>query len=43
MLEFLKKIENRGIKIARVNSILITKSINLELFTLILYGVGGPL
>ena len=35
-----KKIYNRGIKIARVNSILITKSINLQLFTLILYGVG---
>ena len=36
----LKKIENRGIKIARINSILITKSINLPLFTLILHGVG---
>ena len=33
MLEFLQKIENRGIKISRVNSILITKSINLLLFT----------
>ena len=40
MVEVLKKIENCGIKIARVNSILITKSINLQLFTLILYGVG---
>ena len=29
------KFENRGIKIARVNSILITKSINLQLITLI--------
>ena len=38
-----KKIENRGIKIARVNSILITKSINLKLFTLILYSIGSPL
>ena len=43
MVEFLRKFDNRGIKIARVNSILITKSINLESFTLILYGVGGPL
>ena len=33
------KFENRGIKIARVNSILTTKYINLQLFTLILYGV----
>ena len=32
MIEFLKKIDNRIIKIARVNSILITKSINLHLF-----------
>ena len=30
----------RGIKIARVNSIHITKYINLQLFTLILYGIG---
>ena len=34
MVEFLRKFENRGIKIAQVNSILITKSINLQLFTL---------
>ena len=40
MIEFLRKIENRCIKIARVNSILITKYINLQLFTLILYGLG---
>ena len=40
MIEFLRKFENRSIKIARVNSILITKSVNLQLFTLILYGVG---
>ena len=33
MLECLQKIENRGIKISRVNSILITKSINLLLIT----------
>ena len=39
-LQFLRKFENRGIKIARVKSILILKSINLQLFTLILYGVG---
>ena len=37
MIEFLRKFENRGIKIARVNSIPITK---LLLFTLISYGVG---
>ena len=40
MLEFLLKFENHGIKISRVNSILDTKSSNLHLFTLILYGVG---
>ena len=40
MIEFLRKFENRGTKIAWVNSILITKSINLELFILILYGVA---
>ena len=40
MIEFLRKYGNPGIKIARVNSIRITKSINLQLFTLILYGVG---
>ena len=40
MIEFLRKFENRSIKIARVNSILITKSINLQLLTLILYGFG---
>ena len=40
MIEFLWKFENRSIKIARVNSILITKSINLQLFALILYGFG---
>ena len=39
MIYFLSKFENRGIKIARVKSILITISINL-LFSLILYGVG---
>ena len=33
------ELDNRGIKIAWVNSIHITKSINLQLFTLILYGV----
>ena len=39
MVEFLRKFENRGIKIARDNSISITKSINLPLFTLILFGI----
>ena len=43
MSEFLRKFENRSLKIARVILILITKSINLHLFTLILYGLGGPL
>ena len=40
MIEFLGKFENCGVKTARVNSILITKSINLQLFTLNLYVVG---
>ena len=40
MIKFLKKFENHCIKIARVKSILITKSINLQLFTLIVYSVG---
>ena len=35
MVEFLKTFKNRGIKSARVNWILITKFINLQLFTLI--------
>ena len=39
MIKFLRKFENRGIKIAQVNSIL-TKSINLQLFTIILQGIG---
>ena len=39
-IEFLRKFEHRGSKIIRVNSILITKSFNLQFFTLILYGVG---
>ena len=43
MVQFLRKFENRGTKIARVNSILITKSINLQLFSLILYGVRSSL
>ena len=38
IVEFLIQIENRCIKIAQVNSILINKSIDL-LVTLILYGV----
>ena len=36
MVEFITKFENRCIKIARVNSILITKYTNLLLFSLIL-------
>ena len=40
MIKFLRKSGNRSIKIALVNSILITKSTNLQLFTLILYGFG---
>ena len=40
MVEFFKKIQNRSIKISGVNSILLTKSTNLPLFTLILYGFG---
>ena len=41
MIEFLRKFENRGIKIAQVKSILITKLIHyyLQFFTLIYYGV----
>ena len=34
MVEFLRNFENPGIKIARVNSILITKSIDLQLFAI---------
>ena len=43
MVEFLRKFENRDIKIAQIDTILITKSITLHLFTLLLFGVGGPL
>ena len=43
MVEVLRKFENRDMKNALVTSIMITKSINLGLFTLILCGVGGPL
>ena len=46
MIEFLKKFEdheNHSIKIARVNLILIKKSINLQLFTLIFCDFGGLL
>ena len=43
VVKYLSKFEYRGIKIVRVNSILITKSINLQLFTLALHGVDGPL
>ena len=40
MIKFLRKFEDRGIKIDLVNSILILKSINLQFIALILYGVG---
>ena len=40
MVEFLRKFENSGIKIGRVSLLLITKSIDLHIFTLILFGVG---
>ena len=43
MVEFLRKFENRDIKIPRVNSIPITKSIHLQLFTLILCSVRDQL
>ena len=43
MVEFLRNFENRDNNNVRVNSILITKSVNLQLFTLILNGDGGPL
>ena len=39
MIEFLRKFENRGIKMFPGNSILITNSIDLHLFALLLYGV----
>ena len=35
-IEVLRKFENLGVKNARVNSILITKSVDLQLFTLLL-------
>ena len=41
MFQLFRTFENRGIKIARVNLILIAKFINLKVFTLFLYGVGG--
>ena len=41
MIEFLRKFEKRFIKITRVNSILINKLINLQVFTLILYSEGS--
>ena len=43
MIKFLRKFDNCGIKIARVNLILITNPINLQLSTFIFYGVEGPL
>ena len=41
IIKYLSKFENRGIKIARVNSIRIIKTINLKLVTFIFYGVGS--
>ena len=43
MVGFHRKFKNHAIKIGPDNLILIIKSINLQLFTLILYSVGGPL
>ena len=40
MVDFIPKFENRGIKIDRVNLILISKYFNLQLFIWIFYGVG---
>ena len=40
MIIFFRKFETRDVKIARLNSILITKPINLEFLNLILYDVG---
>ena len=40
MVDFLIMFENGDTKIARINLILITKSVHLQLFTLILNGVG---
>ena len=37
MIKFLRKFEDRSIKMAQVHLILITKSTNLPLFTLFLY------
>ena len=36
MVEFLRKFDNRGIEIARANSIIITKSFNLLFFSTVL-------
>ena len=41
MVEFLRKFENRGIKIAQVNSIIITKSRNLQVFTIFCAVLGS--
>ena len=41
VVEFLKKLQSSGIKIAGVNRIFVTKSINLQLFTLIFCTVLG--
>ena len=43
MVEFLRKFENRGTIISRVNSIIMTKSINLQLYTLNFVRCSGPL
>ena len=37
IVKFLRKFENRGMKIARINSILFTKYINLELLILLTF------
>ena len=41
--ELFRKFYNRGPIISQVNLILFNKYANLQLFILILYGIGGPL
>ena len=41
IIEFLRKVENRSIKSARVSSIFVTKYVNLQVFTLIFYCLGA--
>ena len=43
MVEFLRKFENRQLKVVEITRFLSPKSLNLQLFTLNLSGIGGPL